>query len=88
MYFPTPINWTSPFPILGLLGGIFHFHSNFKRNGGEPDQTLHFAASDLVLHCLQMSHKKDPRLLWVKLCLGSIGMGCVISEACYKETFL
>ena len=23
--FPTPINWTSPFPILGVLGGIFLF---------------------------------------------------------------
>ena len=23
--FPTVINWMSPFPILGLLGGIFHF---------------------------------------------------------------
>ena len=32
MYFPILINWTSPFPILGLLGGIFHFYSNFKRN--------------------------------------------------------
>ena len=29
MYFPIFINWTSPFPILGLLGGIFHFHSKF-----------------------------------------------------------
>ena len=29
MYFPIPINWTSPFPILELLGGIFHFYSNF-----------------------------------------------------------
>ena len=25
------INWTSPFPILGLLGGIFHFYSNFNK---------------------------------------------------------
>ena len=25
MYFPIVINWTSPFPILGLLGDIFHF---------------------------------------------------------------
>ena len=24
MEFPTDINWTSQFPILGLLGGIFH----------------------------------------------------------------
>ena len=23
-------------------------------------------ASDLVLHCLPMSHKKDARLIWVK----------------------
>ena len=27
-----------------------------------------FAASDLVLHCLLMSHKKDARRIWVKLC--------------------
>ena len=32
MYFPIPINWSSPFPILGLLGGVFHLYSNFKRN--------------------------------------------------------
>ena len=25
----------------------------------EPAQMPHFAASDLVLHCLPMSHKKD-----------------------------
>ena len=32
MGFPFLINWTSPFPILGLVGGIFHFYSNFKRH--------------------------------------------------------
>ena len=32
MYFPIPINWTSPFLILGLLGGFFHIYSNFKSN--------------------------------------------------------
>ena len=49
------INLTSPFPILGLLGGIFHFYSNLKKtqqhlyaNGGEPDQTLRFALFDDV----------------------------------------
>ena len=31
----------------------------------EPDQTPHFAASDLGLHCLTVPHKKDTRLLWV-----------------------
>ena len=67
MEFPILINWTSPFPFKGLLGGIFRFYSNFKRNfckqnSGEPDQRPHFAESDLVLHCLPMSHKKDARL--------------------------
>ena len=40
-----------PFPILGLLGGIFHFYSNLKEtsvSSGEPDQTPCFAVSDLV----------------------------------------
>ena len=27
----------------------------------------HFAASDPVLHCLQISYKKDTRLIWVNL---------------------
>ena len=31
MDFPISINRTSSFPILGLLGCIFRFHSNFKR---------------------------------------------------------
>ena len=66
MYFPILINWTSPFPILGLLVGIFIFYSNFIRNSGETDQTLRFAVSDLVLHCLPMSDQKDARHIWVK----------------------
>ena len=32
-------------------------------NSGEPDQTPHFAASDLVLHCVLMPHKKDAMLI-------------------------
>ena len=71
MYFPILIDWTSPFPILGLLGSIFHFYQNFKRNSafniGEPDQTPRFATSDRDLHCLSMPHKKDAKLIWVKL---------------------
>ena len=63
-------------PILGLLGGIFilHFYSNFLlANSGEPDQTTRFAASDLVLHCLPMSHKIDAKLIWVYLsCTGPL----------------
>ena len=53
------------------LGGIFHFYSYFLKkllcaNSGEPGQTPRFAASDLVLHCLPMSNKKDVRLILVK----------------------
>ena len=33
----------------------------------EPDQTPHSAASDLVLHCMHMSHKKDTMLIWVNV---------------------
>ena len=46
MEFPTIINWTSLFPLVG--GVIFHFYSNFNRtfykqtvNSGDPDQTPH-----------------------------------------------
>ena len=71
MYFPILINWESPIPILGLLGGISHVYSNFKRNISllTVENLIRrrvFAASDLVLHCLPMSHKKDARLIWVK----------------------
>ena len=41
--------------------------SNLNRkifaNSGDPDQTPHYAASDLGLHCLPMSHNKDARLI-------------------------
>ena len=51
MEFSTPISRTSPFPVLGVLGGIFHF----------------YAASDLALYCLPMSLKKDARLISVNI---------------------
>ena len=35
-------------------------------NSGDPDQTPHSAASDLDLHCLPMSHKKDAGLKCVQ----------------------
>ena len=28
-----------------------------------------YAVSELGLHCLPMSHKKDARLVWVNICL-------------------
>ena len=41
--------------------------SIFKRNffSGKPDQTPHFAESDMAFHYLPMSNKKDTRLIWV-----------------------
>ena len=51
------INWTNLFRIQMLLGSNLLFHSNFKSTFcAKPDQTLHSAASDMVLHCLPMSH--------------------------------
>ena len=37
-----------------------------QANSGYPHQTPHSVASDLGLHYLPMSHKKDPRHIWVK----------------------
>ena len=42
----------------------FAFVSKFQLNSGDPDQTPLSAASDLGLHCLPMSHKKDARLIY------------------------
>ena len=52
-----------------MLGGIFHFYSSFNRkklqaNSGDPDQMPHSVASDLGLHYLRMSHKKDARYMF------------------------
>ena len=55
-----------------MLGAIFLFYPNFDRIfckhtvETDPDQTAHSAVSDLGLHCLPMSHKKDTKLIWVK----------------------
>ena len=62
MYFPILINATGPFPFQGFWVVIFIFNQILKKllyaNSGEPDQTPRFAASDLVLHCLPMFHKR------------------------------
>ena len=72
MYFPFFINLQSPFPILGLLGGIFSFLLKFQKkllfeDSGKSDQMPRSVASDLVLQCLPMSHKKGARLIWVHI---------------------
>ena len=35
-----------------------------QANSRDPDQTPHSVASDLGLHCLPMSHKKDASHIW------------------------
>ena len=42
------------------------FEKLLQANSGEPDQSPRFAASDLVLDCLSMPHKKEARIIWVK----------------------
>ena len=37
-----------------------------QANSGDPDQTPHSVASDLGLHYLPMSNKKDARHIWVR----------------------
>ena len=63
MEFPTVLNWTCPFPIVGLLGCIFYFYSYFKSNFCK--QTVDNLFRRRILHCLSMSDKKDARLIWV-----------------------
>ena len=45
-----------------------------QANSGDPDQTPHSVASDLGLHYLPMSHKKDARQIWVKMQLFCLHM--------------
>ena len=51
--FPILIKWTNPLAILGVLGGIFHFYSNF--NGTFGKQTV----ETLIRRCILQ------RLIWV-----------------------
>ena len=38
-----------------------------QENSGYPDQSPHFAVSNLGLLCLPMSNKKDVKSIWVGL---------------------
>ena len=49
---------------LRVVDSKFQFHSTFKNSFCK--QTVKNAVSDLVLHRLPMSHKKDASLKWVK----------------------
>ena len=50
-----------------LFSFLFIFEKKLLyANSEEPDQTPHFATSDLVLDCLPMFHKEDASLIWLK----------------------
>ena len=64
--------WSSPFPVLGVsdqfvLLQCFIGIPVIDSNSVDPDQTPRSAASDLGIHCLQMSHLWDARHKWVNL---------------------
>ena len=74
MYFPIVIKWTSPFPILGLLGGI----SIFMQISKEPSVSKQWRTWSDARFCSVWSgfalfvyvHKKDTRQdPWVKTML-------------------
>ena len=65
MDLPPLIRRTSPFSILGVLGGTFFFIQILIEHSGDPDQAPHSVASDLGLHCLPMSHKSYARLICI-----------------------
>ena len=50
--------------VLKIIGRYYSFYSNFKRpRCKDPDHMPGSAGSDLGLHCLPISHKKDARLI-------------------------
>ena len=70
-------------PLLGLFGGILIFIQILKEttvsNSREPDQTPRSAASDLILQCLWMSHKKDARQICVlRLLCSTFNILCLL----------
>ena len=81
MEFPSAINWRSPFVSRDVRLYFFIFIQILIENyaskqwrprseakSADPDQMPHSLASDLGLHYLPMSHKKDAKHIWVKKC--------------------
>ena len=64
----TLISRTSPFPILGVLGGVHFFQiliEHPEANSEDPDQSPHYAVSGLDLHCLHMPNKMVAMLTYM-----------------------
>ena len=69
MEFPSLIIWTSPFPILGVLGVIFIFFLNFNSKSEKCGR-----------QCLSMCHKKGIRLKCVKPIVFHFRLQCFLSH--------
>ena len=65
MDFPTVINWTSLFPLYGLLGGIFPFYSNSNRTSVSKQWRPWSDAAFCFLFSLFV-YVPQKRLIWVK----------------------
>ena len=48
-----------------------------QANSGDSDQMPHFVESDLGLHYLPMSYKKNARHIWVKMQLFCLSHKCL-----------
>ena len=64
--------WDRYISVLRVVSRYFTFSFKFSlnillANSGDPHQMPHSVPSDLGLHCLPMSHKKEARLLWVNM---------------------
>ena len=73
MNYPSLINWTSPVPISGLLGGILHFDSNLDRAFVNKQCRTRLDAAkcilqQLILFCTvcQCPPKNEDRSIWIK----------------------
>ena len=67
MDFSILINWMSPFPVLGVSGVLFSVSFYFLYEFILANSVDVDAASDLGLHCLPRSKKRDSRLTWVNI---------------------
>ena len=71
MEFPTIIHLSGPYPLYGLMGGIFHFYSNFNRTFCK--QTVETLIRHSVMRrlmwvcivCLCPTKRTLARLIWV-----------------------
>ena len=85
MDFPNFINWALSFPILGLLGGILYFYSNFDRTLCK--QTVEILIRRRILGrliwvcsvCL-CPQNLDARLKWVSFEQSTIKLDCLLSN--------